>query len=442
MSWAENLLDASFRGVPFDVVEESVQAERSLAQHGTPYQDGDAVEDLGQGARVYMMRAVLFGTNYEFELRTLLDALDTIGPGELVHPVYGSVAVVSKGYTVHHGADRPDYAQVELNFVGHKPDEPFFTRDLIYTIEQKMLVEDEYTWQDGIFDFLAAIDSLVAEIQEWIGGGWTGLLEKALGLPGIGLRLQQLRSQILGVVSGVVDLFKSNPLSAFDPLTDLLRTPTEIRSVIQGSTPTDSRSLLSRSGVPFAMPGAESLTADAARAGSAFLLAARQGVEPDSAVLPAEMPSDPVEATALGLVVLTITELAVSHVQAVAAVIDDEATAQTLSPDDLERLVNLARSLAESAVLLHRRLYDVESALPVINALRSVAGLVQARARSVILLSPPLVERTVSSATSLRRLAHHWYGDHARAEELMRLNPGLKAPHNIEAGEVLRAYAK
>lgn len=442
MSWQENLLDASFRGVPFDVVEESLQAQRSLAKHGTPYQDGDSVEDLGRGARAFSMRAVLFGTNYEFELQLLLGALDTIGPGELVHPVYGSITVVSQSYSVHHIADRPDYAQVEIQFLEQKPDEPFFKRELIYTIEQKMLVEDEYTWQDGLFDFLAAIDSLIAEVQEWIGGGWMGALEKALGLPGIGLRLQQLRSQIMGVVSGVVSMFKSNPLSAFDPLVDLLRTPTEIRSVIEGGTPSTSRELLSRNGIPSSMPGSESLTAEAARAGSALLLSARQGVEPDPDTLPAEMPSDPVAASALGLVVLVITELAVSHAQAVAGVIEDEATAQTLSPEELERLVNLSRSLTESAILLHRRLYDVETALPIINALRSVAGLVQARARSVILLSPPLIERTVSSATSLRRLAHHWYGDHARADELIRLNPGLKTPYNIEAGEVLRAYAK
>ncbi|MGE7992555.1 DNA circularization protein [Pseudomonas sp. NPDC089554] len=442
MSWKENLLDASYRGVSFDVVEESLQAQRSLAQHGTPYQDGDSVEDLGRGARAFSMRAVVFGTNYEFDLRLLLGVLDIIGPGELVHPIYGSITVVSQGYSVHHTAERPDYASVELQFLEQKPDEPFFERELVYTLEQQMLVEDEYTWQDGVFDFLAAIDSLVAEIQEWIGGGWTGLLEKALGLPGIGLRLQQLRSQILGVVSGVVSLFKSNPLSAFDPLTDLLRTPTEIRSIIQDSTPSTSRELLSRDGIPATMPGNDALTADAARAGSALLLAARQGIEPDASVLPAAMPADPVAASALALVVLIITELAVSHAQAVAAVIEDEAATPTLSPDELERLVNLVRSLIQSAILLHRRLYGVEVALPIINALRSTAGVVQARARSVILLSPPLIERTVPSATSLRRLAHHWYGDHARSAELARLNPGLKSPYNIEAGEVLRAYAK
>ncbi|KTT00113.1 hypothetical protein NS376_16015 [Pseudomonas oryzihabitans] len=442
MSWKETLLDASYRGILFDVVDENLEAQRFVSQHGTPYQDGDAVEDLGRGARVFGLRVVIFGVNYEIELQNLLLALDTLGPGDLVHPIYGNLWVVAQSWKVHHNAERPDYCEVEMQFLEQSPDQPFFAREFVFVSEGQLLPEDQYTWQDGVFDLLAKVDTLVAEIQSWIGGGWTGLLEKALGLPGIGLRLQQLRNQVLGTVSQVVSLATSNPLSAFDPLTDLARTPTEIRAAIQSSTPDNARDLLSRSGVPAVVPGASNLTAEASRAGAALLTAARQGVAPDADSLPSAMPSDPVASAALALVVLVVTELALSHAQAVASVIEDEAATQILSPATLEDLVNLARSLIESAILLQRRLYDVETALPVIEALRTIAGLIQARARAVILLSPPLIDRAVASPASLRLLAHRWYGDHSRAAELRRLNPELASPYNIEAGEVLRAYAQ
>jgi prophage DNA circulation protein len=159
-------------------------------------------------------------------------------------------------------------------------------------------------------------------------------------------------------------------------------------------------------------------------------------------VIPDSMPTDPVEAASLALVVLIVTETALANAQAVSVIIEDEAITQSLSPGNLESLVSLSRSLLESAILLHRRLYDVQNALPVIDAMRTMAGLIQARARAVILVSPPLVERTVESAASLRLLAHRWYGDHSRAIELARLNPGLRAPYNIQPGEVLRAYAE
>lgn len=442
MSWEKNLLDASFRGVPIDVADENLEAQRFTSQHGTPYKDGDFVEDLGRGARVFALRVIFNGPNYEFSLKDLLAALDTIGPGELIHPIYGSLSVVTQSWKVHHTAERPDFAEVDLQFLEDTPDNPFFDRDLVWTLVTSGYAEDEATWQDGVFDLLAKVDSLVAEIQSWIGGGWTGLLEKALGLPGIGLRLQQLRSQIMGVVSQVNSMVTGDPSSAFDPLVDLSRTPTEIRSSIQNRTPSTSRELLSRRGIPATVPGSTSLTAQASRAATALLVSARQGTEPDASVIPDSLPTDPVEATGLALVVLIVTETALANAQAVSAIIEDEATTQTLSPGDVEALVNLSRSLLESAILLHRRLYDVQTALPVIDALRTIAGLIQARARTVILLSPPLVERTVESAANLRLLAHRWYGDHSRAIELARLNPGLSAPYNIQPGEVLRAYAE
>lgn len=441
MSWSETLLDASYRGIPLNVVDENLQAQRALSEHGSPYRNGDSVDDLGRGARRFPMRVVLFGVNYEIELQNLLKALDTSGDGELIHPIYGSVTVVAASWEVAHSAERPDSAQVSIQFVESLPDQPFFAREIAFVDVGLVSADDGPTWQDGIFDLFGRIDSLVGDIQTWIGGGWVGLLEQTLGLPGIGLRLQQLRSQILGVVTSVDEMANSTS-SAFDPLTDLARTPTEIRGAIQTSTPSDSASLLSRSGVPAAMPGASSLPADASRAAATLLASARQGVDPDESLLPSSMPSDPVAENAFGLVVLVITELALSHAQAVAAIIEAEAETPTLSPDDLESLANLTRSLAQAAILLHRRLYDVETARPIIEGLRNTSALIQARARRVILMAPPLVERTVQTPASLRLLAHRWYGDHTRAAELLRLNPGLQTPYNIEAGEVLRAYVE
>lgn len=441
MSWAETLLDASFRGVPLQVVGENLQWQRALSEHGVPFRDGDSVVDLGRGARRFPMQIIVYGVNYEIELQNLLIALGQRGPGELIHPIYGSLSVVSHNVDVKHDADNPDSAQVTLMFVEDTPDLPFFARQFEFVDIGVLDQEDAYRWQDGVFDLFGRIDSLVSEIQSWIGGGWVGLIEKGLGLPGIFLRVQQLRSQILGVVSGVTSMAR-NPSAAFDPLVDLFRTPTQIRSSIQDNTPSTSAALLSRAGVPATMPGGDSLTTEPARAANAFLISARQGVAPDASLLPVRMPDDPVEASGFALVVLVITELAAAHAQAVAIVIEDEGKNPTLSPVELEGLVNLVRSLVQGAILLHRHLFDLETSRPVIEALRNTAALIQARARQVILLSPPMIEREVESPASLRLLAHRWYGDHKRAIELIRLNPDLKSPHNIPAGKVLRAYAE
>lgn len=440
MSWSETLLDASFRGIPLQVVEEHLQGQRALTQHGTPFQDGDRVRDLGRTARKFPMQVVAFGPNYEIELQNILRELDTPGPGELIHPIYGSLNVVTHTWDVKHSAERPDYATIDLLFIESLPDMPFFVRQFEFIDAETVEYEDEYRWQDGVFDLFGRVDSLIAEIQSWIGGGWVGLIEKALGLPGIGLRIQQMRSQILGVIAGVASMAR-NPMAAFDPLTDLMQTPSQIRNAIQGSTSSSASALLGRIGLPPVMPGNDNLPEEPATVGNVLIIAAREGTTPDTAGLPDRMPEDPVIASGFGLVVLVITELALAHAQSAALIIEQQSDNPTLGPSDVEGIVNLSRALLQASILLHRRLYDIEQARPIIEALRGLSALIQARARQVILQRPPMVQRLVESPASLRLLAHRWYGDHTRAIELLRLNPHLIAPHNIEAGEVLRAFA-
>ncbi|EBC7006980.1 multidrug DMT transporter permease, partial [Salmonella enterica] len=50
--------------------------------------------------------------------------------------------------------------------------------------------------------------------------------------------------------------------------------------------------------------------------------------------------------------------------------------------------------------------------------------------------------RTAEQDTCLHLLAHQWYGDHTRAGELLRLNPGLRNPNVIRKGDRLHAYSR
>lgn len=134
MSWAENLLDASFRGVPLQIESESMQWQRALSEHGTPFKDGDRVKDLGRGARRFPMQVVVFGVNYEIELQNILRTLNTPGTGELIHPIYGSLNVVSNTGEVKHHAERPDYAEISILFVEDTPDAPFSSGNLSSSI--------------------------------------------------------------------------------------------------------------------------------------------------------------------------------------------------------------------------------------------------------------------------------------------------------------------
>jgi len=465
MAWHDTLLDASYRGVPLQLVADDLDARRALAAHGMPYRDGDTVEDLGREARRWQLKAVVYGDAYEAALQALLAALDTPGAAPFVHPVYGPLTVVAESWKVTHQADRPDYAEVALVLVESSEDPAFFQR-VFATAEGAMAsaAASGPGWQDQVRDLFARVDSLVAQVQGYLGGGWVGLAERLLGLPGIGVRLGQLRSQTLGVLSGLAAL-AGQDAPAFDPLGAPARVPVAVRDAVAGTVPTatvvavdgtpsdalDVHGLLTAAMLPLRIPGDDELPPVAVRAWATILDAARRSDTPvlagsDAVGTPVDVPmgypaDDALTANALGLVLLGVTEQAMALASAVGTVLDAERQALTLTPPDIERLTNQARALIEGAIILHRRLLSVEPARQAIEPLRNVAALLQAGARMVILARPPLTARVVETDTCLRLLAHRWYGDHRRAVELLRLNPQLRAPYAIARGEVLRAYA-
>jgi len=449
MSWETDLLDAKFRDVPLQVLGDTLKGKRSLARHGTPYRNGDTVEDLGREALVFNLRAVFYGDVYETALQALITAVETAGGGELIHPIYGSVNVAVEDWEVSHDAERPDYAEVALVFVESEPNPDFFQRTFQTSEGAIAALEDAdpRDWRDQVRDLLSRVDGLVAQAQGYLGGGWVGLVEQLVGLPGIGVRLAQLRSQTQGVLAGLAGL-ANKPVPAFDPIAAAAHVPVEVRGLLEASVPShsddtlDARALVATL-LPRELPGANELPALASRIWTSQLDAGRRGVAPTiDTDLSNGFPDEPLNAHALGLVVLVATEQALTLTRAVSDILDAERVDTTMTPQDIDRLTGQARSMLQGAIGLHRRLYAVEEALQVIEPLRNLAALLQAGARRVILARPPLMLRTVSSDTCLRALAHQWYGDHRRANELLRLNPSLRQPYAVPRGEVLHAYAR
>ena len=108
MSWKDNLLPASYNGVPFKVDEVETVQSRRTAIHEYPRPKDMAfesntspypyVEDLGKGPTIFHIIGFVImdadsDWNY-FEARDALrNELDKPGPGRLIHPSYGERAV-------------------------------------------------------------------------------------------------------------------------------------------------------------------------------------------------------------------------------------------------------------------------------------------------------------------------------------------------------------
>lgn len=97
MTWKDRLQDASFRGVPFKVEEESSGVGRRVETHEYPNRDKPYTEDLGKVSFRPSLTAYVVGEDCFDQRDRLIEALNKSGPGTLVHPVDGEMSVCVDG---------------------------------------------------------------------------------------------------------------------------------------------------------------------------------------------------------------------------------------------------------------------------------------------------------------------------------------------------------
>lgn len=118
MTWRQELRPASFRGLAFDVEGDSSTFGRRTQVHEYPQRDKPWAEDLGRATRQISLTAFLIGDDYLRRRDALLAALETKGPGTLVHPWYGELQVsVREPASVTHSHKNGGMCEIALSFV-------------------------------------------------------------------------------------------------------------------------------------------------------------------------------------------------------------------------------------------------------------------------------------------------------------------------------------
>ena len=117
MAWRDNLVDASFRGVGFQVDDtEAPIAGRRVAVHEYPGRDEPFVEDLGRRTKTYTIEAFVVGDEYAAARDRLIEACDMPGAGELVHPYLGSLQVACTACSLMERTREGRMARFSLSF--------------------------------------------------------------------------------------------------------------------------------------------------------------------------------------------------------------------------------------------------------------------------------------------------------------------------------------
>lgn len=116
MAWKDNLRPASFRGVPFFVDGSQVTGGRRVQFHEFPDRDNPYAEDLGRVGKTYKIDGHILGDDYDLLKKQLQEAADKDGPGELIHPYFGTLFVQLGAFSIDEDTKEGRIAKVSFQF--------------------------------------------------------------------------------------------------------------------------------------------------------------------------------------------------------------------------------------------------------------------------------------------------------------------------------------
>ena len=407
MAWQETLQDASFRGVPFDVLSTTDNNKQAVITHSIPYVNGGSLEPTGYDPRSFNISAIIWGEDYENRLIQLELALNQISLGQLIHPTRGVLTVAVQDYSVKHVEEEVETARIDIVFI----EEGFIAELFSLSTPQE---PTEALAEAAILLFDVATEKLAQELAVVSESAIFSDKQRALRLDKMLLKsLQDLRKQVQSTVSNLEKAinapyeFASNIANLCDGLIDLRAFDVDIIAAkwhnLRGQfknilrLPNDGKSLNTKQ-------------------------------QRDNRVFSQYMNS------------LTLRNNSLAATQ----LFTNDIDVPTLTPLEVESISNTLRADGQQLINAIRQSTSPLSQqdLAVIDAIKKVAYQAQRAGLALLARKPPLIERKVENAISLHLLAHFWYADHTRAAELLRLNPQIRHPNFIEVGEVLNGYSR
>lgn len=114
----DSLLPASFRGVPFLFQGHSVTRGRRGIEFEFVSKDYRYIEDIGKELRTYKITGYINSENVDYILLkdALIDALETEGSGDLIHPYDGLVTCFPSQFTLSESLQEFGLARFEMTF--------------------------------------------------------------------------------------------------------------------------------------------------------------------------------------------------------------------------------------------------------------------------------------------------------------------------------------
>ncbi|MGY6773617.1 DNA circularization protein [Gallibacterium sp. ZY190522] len=453
MGWTVPIRQASFRGVKFDVITVDDSFDRDTVEHAYPYVNGADIEDLGLTPRTVTFEAIFNGPGYLTDVKRLLAALQKPGADTLTHPIFGRMQnMLCRSMSLRHDADYINYASVDLTFVETTPAKPIFLFEfsIFGKIDELLSMLEDFV--DDIFDFYAAmmeVMSFAFNVKDRLLGAWGGIYSI---VDSVSQLIDEASFDLPALVTATT--FKADASKAVKQLANALDKAIKAQANMQDDEETTAQTSKSTG-----------LLYNQNRFNDALLLVRQLQQIADDVVTSKNdsysreqtriksrvttLRKEDVKEMACAIKLLSTTTLAHLTAQLIA----DEV--ENLLPSEIETMTTTVRELIQDCITAVRALQieqqtyqnrgEMEtarytSAYRVIEKLRQIAQNITVLAVNAINQKPPMIIREAPIAGTLQQIAHAFYQDYTRTDELLRLNPQIINPNFIEKGALINGY--
>lgn len=208
-TWRDQMLPASFRGISFLIPQASVPVGMKVQLHEFPQRDEPYAEQMGKQAQVHRLVCWIIGDDC-FERRDkFMEAVQTPGAGELVHPWLGRMQVKAGEAELTHDFKQGGMAAFAVTFY---PDIPLkFPTAKVNTQQQVVKASDSL-----LDSAMARYKSAMAKVDQ----ARLGLARLRNSLSGVYTVIQQQFSTIIGAFTNLTG-FVQSLMNAPDSLSSL-----------------------------------------------------------------------------------------------------------------------------------------------------------------------------------------------------------------------------
>lgn len=264
----KQFVGASFRGVPFFVSTSERSGGRRVVTHEFPLRAKPFVEDLDARAKKFRVDGFVIGDDYLVQRDALLTVLeDTAGPGQLVHPYYGTLSAIADTVSVRESTADGGMATLAIDFVATPAQEatPVIATDLAGKVssaaDDALLANDAQLAASynvvGLADFaVASSRTALTAAADGLAARLGPVVKNADELAALNGQLTLLVAQATALVrtpalvtGALVDALKSLETTAADAPSELLSALVDSYSFDLGSPPDATTSTRAREAV-------------------------------------------------------------------------------------------------------------------------------------------------------------------------------------------------